>query len=526
MRARTLLAAGAVVLAGIVPAAAQETPVRGGTLNFSIAAEPPTYDCHASSTFAVIQRVAPHYSTVLKYEPHKYPNVVGDLAQSWTISPDNLAYTVKLHPNVQFHDGSILTSSDVKASYERIANPPAGINSARRDSMVKLASIETPDPLTVVFRLKEVDVAFLNNLASPWNCIYSAAKLKENPDFPARNVLGTGPFKFTGHVAGSHWTGERFENYFRKGHPYLDGFRAITMSTSATLNALAGKQVDAEFRGFSPPERDRLVRDLGKDAQVFEEPWLLHMLVTFNNEKPPFNDARVRRALSLAIDRWGGSASLGRISLLRNVGGILPPGSPYAATEEELVKLPGFGKDMAANRAEARRLLKEAGQENLSFTLANRTIAPYTANGIFLIDQWRQIGVKVDHQQLELAAYFSSMSSGNYEVIVDSFTDYSPDPNTGVIKYISTDRSPQAFSRHTDRKLDELFDLQAKTTDKVERRKLVRQLEARAMEQAYAVPFLYWHRIVVLNKRVHGWSMSPFHMIYQDLGDVWLSPAS
>ncbi|MGE0715209.1 MAG: ABC transporter substrate-binding protein [Alphaproteobacteria bacterium] len=522
MKTRILFAVGAVALACAAPAAAQEQPQRGGTLNFSIAAEPPTYDCHASSTFAVIQRMAPHYSTLLKYKQYKYPEVVGDLAESWTISPDSKTYTVKLHPNVQFHDGSILTSEDIKANYERIANPPAGINSARRDSMIKLDHIETPDPLTVVFKLKEIDAGFLYALASPWNCIFSGAKLKQDPNWPARNVMGTGPFKFTGHVAGSHWTGERFENYFRKGHPYLDGFRAITMSTSATLNGLAGRQVDAEFRGFSPPERDRLVRDLGKDAKVYEEPWLLHMLVTFNNQKPPFDDARVRRALSLAIDRWGASAALGRISPLRNVGGILPPGSPYAATEEELVKYPGFGKDMAAARAEARRLLKEAGHENLTFTLSNRTIAPYVANGIYLIDQWRQIGVKVEHQQLELAAYFSSMGNGNYDVIVDSFTDYSPDPNTGIVKYISTDRSPQAFSRHTDRKLDELFDQQARTVDKTERRKLIRELESRALDQAYAVPFLYWHRIVVMNQKVQGWSMSPFHMIYQDLGDVWL----
>ncbi len=523
MNARILLAAGLAALALAQPATAQEQPQRGGTLTFSLAAEPPTYDCHASSTFAVIQRMAPHYSTVLKYEPHKYPAIVGDLAESWSVSPDSLAYTVKLRPGVLFHDGTTLTSEDVKASYERIANPPQGVNSARRDSMIKLASIETADPLTVVFRLKEIDVAFLTNLASPWNCIFSAAKLKQDPNFPAKNVMGTGPFKFVEHVAGSHWRGERFEGYFRKDHPYLDGFRAITMSASAMLNAMIGKQIDAEFRGVSPPERDRVVRELGKDARVYEEPWLLHMLVTFNNEKPPFNDARVRKALSLAIDRWGAGASLGRISPLRNVGGILPPGSPYASTEEELVQQPGFGRDMVAARAEARRLLKEAGQENLTFTLANRTIAPYVANGIYLIDQWRQIGVKVEHQQFELAAYFSSMSNGNYDVIIDSFTDYSPDPNTGVIKYISTDRSPQAFSRHTDRKLDELFDLQAKTTDKVERRRLIRELETRALDQAYAVPFLYWHRIVVMNQKVRNWSMSPFHMIYQDLGDVWLA---
>ena len=165
--------------------------------------------------------------------------------------------------------------------------------------------------------------------------------------------------------------------------------------------------------------------------------------------------------------------------MVKPVGGLLRPGGPYARPDAEMAKVAGFSRDINAQREEAKKLLREAGvPDGFQFTLKNRdTPNPYETIGVFLIDQWRQIGVKVDHQQLELAAYFSSMSSGNYEVIVDSFTDYSPDPNTGVIKYISTDRSPQAFSRHTDRKLDELFDLQAKTTDKVERRKLVRQLD-------------------------------------------------
>ncbi len=120
-RRRTLLAvaAGLVVAPfAALRAVADPVPKRGGVLNFAVDAEPPNYDCHANVSFATLHPIAPHYSTLLKFDTANYPDIEGDLAQSWTVSPDRLTYTFKLHPNVLFHDGSPLTSQDVKASYE------------------------------------------------------------------------------------------------------------------------------------------------------------------------------------------------------------------------------------------------------------------------------------------------------------------------------------------------------------------------------------------------------------------------
>jgi peptide/nickel transport system substrate-binding protein len=336
--------------------------------------------------------------------------------------------------------------------------------------------------------------------------------------------MGTGPFRFVEHAAGSHWVGARFDDYFRERQPYLDGFRAITMTPSSMVNALSGRQIQAEFRGFTPNERDRIVRALGTEARVEESSWMLHMIVSFNTERPPFNDPRVRRALSLAIDRWGGSASLSRISQLGAVGGMVRPGSVWSASPEEMQQWPGYGRDMAANRAEARRLLREAGQENLTFTLLNRNHQPYVTSGIFVIDQLRQIGVRAEHQQVELAAWYAAQGSGGFDVMIDSFTQFSDDPTNVLVKYVSFDKAEVATARATDRELDRLFDAQARETDRDTRKRLVRQFETRAMEQSYAVPLLWWQRIVVMNQRVRGWSMAPTHMIYQDLRDVWLAP--
>ncbi len=526
-RRQALQAGAAVAAAGLAsPArAADETPKRGGQLEFSLAAEPPTYDLHGTATFAVLQRVAPHYSTLLKYKAHAYPQLEGDLAESWSASADQLTHTFKLRQGVQFHDGTPLTAADVKATYERIRNPAAGVVSVRQPSLGKVASIETPDPQTVVFHLREVDASFIvQAVASPWNVIYSAARLEKDPNFPVHNVMGSGPFRFKEHVAGSHWVGERFDKYYRQDRPYLDSFRAITMTPSATVNGLIGKQIMAEFRGFSPPERDRIVKGLGDAANVQEGPWLLHQDVTFNAQRKPFDDPRVRRALSLAIDRWGAAKALGRISTLRDVGGVMMPGGQWAATEDDLLKLPGFGRDMAANRAEAKRLLKEAGAEKLKITLLDRTIEPYVTTGVYVIDQWRQVGVTVEHQEAELAAYYSSVyGSHNYDAVIDSYTDYVDDPTTSLPKFLSADKWTVSSGVFNDPQLDDLYAKQSSATDTAQRRALVRQFEARTMEQAYCVPILWWHRIVVLNDRVKGWTMSPSHMLYQDLADVWLA---
>ena len=310
-----LLGAALLVAAG---AMAAETPKPGGLLKFAVGAEPPNYDCHAQTSFAFIHPVRPHYSTLLEFDTAKYPAIKGDLAESWTVAKDGLTYTFKLRKGVKFHDGSAFSSEDIKATYDRLRNPPPGVVSIRQASYADIASIETPDPLTVVFKLKKPNASMLTNFASPWDCVYSAAKLKQDPKFPERNIMGTGPFTFVEHVAGSHWTGRRFDGYFQKGKPYLNGFLAVFIAGAPMVNALAAGEVLVEFRGHSPADRDRLLKTLGDKAVVQESPWVCSLVVTFNTKKKPFDDQRVRKALSLAIDRWGGAQALSKVALVRD----------------------------------------------------------------------------------------------------------------------------------------------------------------------------------------------------------------
>jgi len=522
---RRLLAVAAVF--AVPGAAVAETPVRGGVLNFAVVAEPPNYDCHSNTTFGHTHPVAPHYSTLLKFHGKSYPDVTGDLAESWTAAPDGLSYTFKLHKGVKFHDGSALTSSDVKASYERIIRPSEGIVSARRSYYADFGDIETPDEHTVVFKMKTPIAGVLSLLASPFNCIYSAAKLKENPRYPEREIMGSGAFSFVEHVRGSSWTAKRFDGYFKQGLPYLDGYKAFFVKSPAVLPGLLGGQFDAEFRFRSPGERDQLVAKLGDKVWVKEQPLVSALIVIFNTKRPPFDNEKVRQALSLAIDRWGGGEALGKISAIRYVGGVMRPGYELALPDSELVKLPGFGKDPAAARAEAQKLLKEAGVDKLSFKLLNRSATdPYTAGGVYLLDQWRRIGVTAVHEQYETSPYQAALSSGNFDVAIEFISDYTDDPTAQFTKMLSKRISAVGYSDHQDDKIDDLYKAQQRAVAPAERKRIVNELDRYVLTKANAVPFLWFQRITVQPTRMKGWYAMPSHYLGQDLSDVWLEPKS
>ncbi|MCZ6549862.1 MAG: ABC transporter substrate-binding protein [candidate division NC10 bacterium] len=528
-RAIAALSAGVILLALVMaPAAmAAEKPKYGGILTFAVPKPPPSFDGHRENTFALIHPVAPHYSTLLKFDQWNYPKVVGDVAKSWKVSKDGKTYTFKIRKGIKFHDGSTLTARDVKATYDKIISPPPGVVSVRKGSYSMVKSVEAPDDRTVVFRLKWPSASILANLASPWNFIYKADILAKDPHWYEKNVNGTGPFKFVEYVPGSHWIGEKNKDYFVKGRPYLDGYRAIFIkSTSARVASIRGGRALIEFRGFSPAGRDDLVRALGKKIRVQEGPWICYLSVAINNEVKPFSDVRVRRALTLALDRWEASEYLSKIAILKPVGGLLRPGSEFAATEAELTKLAGYGKDIKAARTEARRLLKEAGiPDGYEFTFKNRDLPmPYESLGIWAIDQWRKIGLNVTHKVEEKGPFFSDRKRGNFQTIMDWECGFMDEPDLQLFKFLSMGKSGANYSRFTDSTLDSLYEKQSRATSKKERRKLIRTFEKRVLdEKIYTFPTLWWYKINPHWAKVKGWNQLPSHYLNQDLRDVWLS---
>jgi len=516
---------GTFAVTGPGAATAADTPRRGGVLLAVIGADPPSLDPHQESTFANIELVAPLYSTLLQLDPYNYPKIIGDLATEWKISPDGLTYTFKIHPGVKFHDGSPLTSADVKASYNKIIFPPQGVRSVRQNAYTAVAQVEAPDPTTVVFKLKFPSASLLANLASPWNVIFPKSYLDRDPNYFKTHAIGSGPFKFKGYTRGSTFEGERNPAYFVKDRPYLDGYKFyISPETSVRAAAIRSGRAYIEFRDLPSAEVEAIKKQLGDKITVQETAMTGEWGIAINNTKKPFDDVRVRKALSLGIDRYTMARVLYPLTGLRYVGGLMRPGSEWALPAADLEKLPGFGRDIEKNRAEARKLLAEAGYPNgLKVVLKNRNVKlPYQDFAVFLIGEWRKIGIEAEHRPLETAAWFSDgQDTGNFELLVAPTVEFMDDPDQFLGRYATG--STQNWGRFSDPQVDDLFSRQARSLDPVERKRLINDLEKRVLGNAYFTTGLWWSRNLVHWSKVKNYVAPPNHYTNQKLQDVWLS---
>jgi peptide/nickel transport system substrate-binding protein len=195
-------------------------------------------------------------------------------------------------------------------------------------------------------------------------------------------------------------------------------------------------------------------------------------------------------------------------------------------TDEELTRIAGFSRNIDASRKEARRLLKEAGvPEGFSFQIHNRPPAmPYEPLAVWLIDQWRHIGLNVTQKPQELGPYYADVKAGNYSIFMYSISDFMDEPDLQFVRFLSSDKTAQNYSRYTDRTLDDLYLKQSQAMDPAERRKLCKQFETRVLdEMAYMIPTLWWHRMAPIASQVKGVKFLPSHFLNQDLVNVWLA---
>ena len=504
----------------------------GGILKYIIPSNPPSADGHRETTFGTIHPFAQYYSVLIRINPSNPASTTDfkcDLCVGDVPKPTNggKRFTFKIRDDVKFHDGSKLTAKDIKASFDRIVKPPKGVLSARKAYFLMVDSISAPDDTTVVFDLKYPSGAFIPAVAMPYNFIYAKKLQDKDQHYYEKNVMGSGPFMFGEWQPGAFIKGKRNPNYYRKGQPYLDGTEAIfAKKQSINVQAIRGGRAFIQFRGFPPKSRDDLKKALGDKLTVQESDWNCVLMVTPNSKRKPFDDARVRRALSLAIDRWAGSRYLSKIAIVKTVGGVVFPSHPLAATKEELHKLPGWGPDINKSRAEAKRLLKEAGiPEGFEFEFHNRGVdQPYKIVGTWLIDQWRQIGLKVKQRVQPSGPFYATLrKKKDFDVSMDFNCQSIVNPLLDVSKYLSSDVSGSSNGQYVDRELDKMFDKMNRSGDPVERRKIMRAYETRVLaEKAWAFPTLWWYRIIPHHSKVKGWKVSPSHYLNLDLANVWL----
>ncbi len=521
------LGLGALLLVMPHPATAQQ---RGGTLVFTIpASDYPSMDGHREETFAMIHAAAPHYSLLIRLDPtdKKAQRLEGDAAEGWKVSKDGKTYTFELRRGITFHDGAHMTAEDVVASYNHIINPPTGVASPRRSYYSMVDSVSAQGDYTIVFKLKYPTDAFLPALAQPYNFLYEAKKLKEDPHWYETHTVGSGPFVFKSEQRGANWVGVRNEHYFKKGLPYLDGFEAIfTPKENIEIEALRGGRSMIQFRGFPPAARDELKAALGDKIVAQESVWNCSLFAIPNSFKKPFSDIRVRQALNLAIDRWGGSQFLSKVAIAKAVGGVVIPGDKLAMSDEELATLPGYWRDAKKSKEEARRLLREAGvPEGFSFKLYNRnTDQPYKFVATYLIDQWRQVGLNVEQVVMPTAPFFAMLYKDppQYDVTMDFNCQSIVNPTADIQRFISKDRTDGNHGYYIDRKLDQLFDAQMQEPNFVKHKKIVDEFQRYLNNQAYFLTTLWWNRITLQSSKVHGWNITPSHYLNQQLEVVWL----
>jgi peptide/nickel transport system substrate-binding protein len=527
---RWLAACLAVVLIFSAAARAEDTPKHGGILTFMIPADaPPSFDGHRENTFATIHAVAPFYSVLIRANPDNPADTTQFVCDVCTAIPtptdEGRTWTFAIRTDVKFTDGAPLTAYDVVASWNHIIAPPPGVISARQGYYSMIDRIEAPDAKTVIFHLKFATAAFLPALADPYAFLYEKTILDRDPHWFEKNILGSGPFRFKDYQAGQSISGERNPDYYRPGLPYLDGFIGIFADKQAVrVSAIKSDRAAIEFRRFPPATRDELIAALGDKITVQESDWNCGALVTPNHARKPFDDARVRRALTLAIDRWGSAAAMSRITVSRTVGGIVFPSSPLAATKAELQQLAGYWPDIEKSRAEAKRLLKEAGAEGLTFELLNRNVdQPYKFNGIWVIDQWSKIGVTATQRVLPTGPYDEALRRGDFAVAIDAECQNIVNPLLDGTKYLPHSVSSSNYGNYEDPTEVDIYDRMLREPDFARQRDLMRQFERRVLDTEAHEMFLLWrYRIVPYRSYVKGFKISPSHYVNQDLATIWL----
>jgi peptide/nickel transport system substrate-binding protein len=519
---------GALLIGAPLAASAQEEPRPGGVLTYVIPADaPPSFDAHRETTFATLHSAAPFYSVLIRVDPNNPSSTTDFVCDLCTAMPQpadgGKTYTFKIRSGVKFHDGSPLTAADVAASWNHIVHPPEGVLSPRESHYMMVDAVDAPDATTVVFHLKFATNAFLPALADPYSWIYKKETLDKDQRWYEKNILGSGPFKFSGYEIGQSIKGERNPDYYHKGLPHLDGFTGIYADKQAVrVDAIRADRAAIEFRGFPPSVRDELSRALGNKLAVQTSDWNCGSFVEPNHKRKPFGDARVRRALTLAIDRWHGAPQLAKIANVHTVGGIVFPGSPLAADREELEDLAGFSPDIEKSRAEARRLLKEAGAEGFSFELLNRNVdQPYKYNATWVIDEWSKIGLHVTQRVVPTGPWFEAMRQGNFDAVLAGNCNSMVNPLLDVQRYLPNYAAN--YGQFEDPREIALYDKMLRETDFAKQRALMRDFEKHVLDtQAHEIFLLWWYRMVPYQSYVKGWKVSPSHYLNQDLATVWL----
>ena len=418
------------------PTLAQENNV----LVMARAADTTGLDPHTQTAFASFRLLELIYEPLVDLDADL--NIIPALAESWEFNDDATMLTLNLREGVTFHDGSEMTAEDVVASFERILDEETG--AAARANYLSIASIDTPDDLTVVFNLSEPDVPLLAALASV-NAAVVPSEIIESGDLNS-TAVGTGPFTLESWVPEETTMLGANENWWGEG-PFVDGVEIrIIPDEASILAALRAGEID--FALLNDPLIATLL--IGDESVVLNRvPAIAYHVLQLNANREPMDQLAARQAISCAIDRQEvlDTASLGEGTV---TGPLTIPA--YAVPLDEYFC---YEKDLDR----ARELLAEAGLED-GFTLnvIAATAEPPTAlsEAQNIQAQLAEIGITIEIESLELGVYVDRWLAADFDAAV-ALNGGRPDPYTMYARYWTRDGNLQGVANYIDDTLDELM---------------------------------------------------------------------
>ncbi|MBI2906278.1 MAG: ABC transporter substrate-binding protein [Chloroflexi bacterium] len=505
------------------PRKVSNEPRYGGMLNISHAADPVSYDPVQETSVASMSLIIPNYSGIVQHDPLQPTKVVGDLAQSWEMSPDGLTYTFRLHKNVNWHDGAPFTSGDARFSLEVVRKPPQGVVSPRREWLGAVDKIEAPDKDTLRMTLQYPSGSFLHNLGDGRMVIVPKHVFEAKGNMK-KDMVGTGPYKFKSFTPGASFSVVKNADYFIKGRPYLDGITWYIIRDAATrFAALRTHRVQATpwaSTGLTPSQAEILKRDLSDKVQVTPYASLVSLALWMPMKKSPWSDIRVRRAVNMAIDR---PKEL-KVSMEGSgeVGGYMPPGS-WSLPEAELMKLPGYRQPKDPDIAEAKKLLAEAGYERgFKMSILARNVDYQERGATSVKDQLAQIGIEASIRLHDQGTTNDLLYKREFDVAVygGAFAFDDPDQVFGQ-QYVTG--VPRNFSDLSDEQIDKWYVEQARALDPAKRKEIVLSMERR-LHELVPSSILHWQAYIFGNwKEVRD--LKPGIGVYNNLKlqNVWIA---
>ncbi len=482
-------------------AMAQGEPKRGGTLTAAIGADPVNLDPHLSSAYSTFEVLENVYNQLVGLDDNL--QIVPELADSWTVSPDKLTYTFKLRQGVKFHNGRALTSADVVYSYERIRNPDTKSGWAYLFDPVD--KIQAPDASTVVISTKKIYAPLLTKLASSGTAIVpkedvDGGTIGQKPD-------GTGPFKFVEFVPADHLTIARNENYWEEGLPYLDQviFKSIPDETVKQTNLETGN-VDWSD-GVPAKDADKLMHS--KDLVVQQVAGTSYEYIGFNMKRKPFDDKRVRQAISYALDREE-VAAIAAYDLAVPSQSAIPEGnfwrSDYAPYTRDVDK--------------AKSLLAEAGVGDgfKAEIMPAKDYAETVRAGEAVQSQLQDVGIDITLRPLEWSTWLDEEGHGNYDMYICGWIGL-VDPDDWFYAQQYT-KQIFNFTGYSNPKLDQLLDQGRQELDPTKRKAIYDQVQQIVVDD---LPYAYLYTTAPVNAwqpYVKGYVVRPDSAIV--LKNTWL----